>query len=77
MLEMTSTFTRRWDAHGRYFMPGLNDFQHRMQVVTHPAIYWSFLTEKTPENAKLIDKSNNLAWCIELVTPGHEKNGDI
>ena len=45
-----------------------------MQVVTRPPIYRAFLTEKTLKNAKLAEKQNNLAWCLELVIQGIKKN---
>jgi hypothetical protein len=38
-----------------------------MQVVTRPAIYLPFLTEKTPENAKLVENQNNLIWSYKAM----------
>ena len=38
-----------------------------MQIAT-PAIYRQFLTEKTPQNTKFVEKQSNLAWCHNLVT---------
>ena len=54
-------------------MEDLNYFRHHMQVATRLAIYRSFLTEKTLENAKLVKNPSNLDWCLELVMQGHEK----
>ena len=48
-------------------MEGLNYFRHNMQVATRLAIYRPFLTEKTLENAKLVENPNNLVWFLELV----------
>jgi hypothetical protein len=40
-------------------MPGLSDFQHCMQIASRPAIYRPSFTEKTPENTKIVENSNN------------------
>jgi hypothetical protein len=37
----------------------------------------TFLTKETLENVKLIENTNILAWCLELVIQGHEKIGAI
>ena len=35
---------------------------------------FSFFTEKTLENAKIIENQNNLPWCLELAIQGHGNN---
>jgi hypothetical protein len=45
------------------------------QVAMCPAIYLPFFNKKTPENAKHVKNTNNLAWCLELVIQDHKKSG--
>ena len=48
-------------------MPGLNDFQQRMQIVSRRAIYRSFFAEKISENVEL--SKTRTTWHCALKCP--------
>ena len=45
-----------------------------MHVATRLATYRPFLSEKTLENAKLVENPNNLAWFSKFFIQGHAKD---
>ena len=53
----------------------ISDFVCKLRHVR--SFYRPFLTEKTPENAKLVEIPNNFSWCLELVIWGPWKKGVI
>ena len=50
------------------------NFPHGMHVVSHLAIYQPVFTEKTLENARIVENLNSLTWRLDLIIEGGDKN---